>query len=193
MNGAPTMAELSALIRLTLQSPRQGAAEVLRQNLGRDALWLMLGLVLVLTTMTSEFGRLVIGQSNLSLVDTVLLQAVIFVLMIMALHHVGRYFGGEGSFEGALALVCWLQFIFVVIQVVQVLAFAIMPPASVMIAVFSVGLFFWLVVHFTMELHGFTSIGSVFAGVLGTMVLLAIVLWFFAGLLGIELQTGQVE
>ena len=57
-------------------------------------------------------------------------------------------FGGTGRFEEALTLVVWLQFIFICVQILQLLAVLVVPPVAGLITLLAVGLFFWLLVNF---------------------------------------------
>ena len=55
------------------------------------------------------------------------MQGGVFLLVVALLHHVGRFFGGRGSFDGALILVTWLQFIFFLVQLLQIAVFLVSP------------------------------------------------------------------
>jgi len=192
MTRLPTSAELMELAQLTLRSPREGAAVLLRDMPPRAALWLILWLVVVFLVMAGEASKLVIEGPPMAFAATVALQAVPAIAMVFLVYHVGRAFGGGGSFDGALILVSWLQFIFVIVQAAQILLAVIMPPAAVLVAMLSIGLFFWLLVNFVAELHGFVSLARVFFGILGVLVPLSLVLAMLAGAMGFEFETGQM-
>ena len=189
----PSMEEILALMRLTFQAPRDGAAEVLRWMPPRDALWLIFALVIVLTVMAGQLANLLAAGPPLSLMSLVVLQGGAFFLVVTLMHRVGRFFGGTGSFDGALILVSWLQFVFFVIQLAQTLVFLVSPAMAGLIAMVSVVLFIWILVNFTAELHGFASLGYVFLGVLGSVFAASLVLVVVAGMLGLELQMGVAE
>ncbi len=78
----------------------------------------------------------------------------------------GKGFGGTGSFEETMLLITWLQFILVCLQVAQTLALVLLPPFAGMIGIGALVLFFWLLVNFVAVLHGFTSLGLVFVGII---------------------------
>lgn len=200
MTRLPTMAELWALMQMTFRSPRDGAAEVLRQTPPREALWLLFALVLVLTVITAEVTTLMAAAAieapdgaeaapRMSILTVLALQMGTFFMMVLTMYHVGRYFGGSGSLDGTVMLVTWLQFILVVVQFVQIFAFLLMPFAAALIAVLAVALFLWLLVHFVAELHGFSSLPKVTMGVMGTLVAVVMCAAILAGIFGIELQT----
>jgi hypothetical protein len=85
---------------------------------------------------------------------------------------VGRWRGGRGTMPQTVALLAWLQFVMLILQVAQVAAEIVLPPFALILAYVSVGLFLWLLVHFVMELHGFRSVAATILGILGTMMLL---------------------
>jgi hypothetical protein len=192
------MASLSTLLRLardTLANPREGAVAVLNFAPPRDALWLMLALVIVVSMLLGEAVALVAGISadgpltgpmitNSPLVLGVLQGAFLFV-MIHAIHRIGRAFGGTGRFEEAMLLVIWLQFIFILVQLVQILAFTLLPGLAAIITILALGLFFWLLTNFIAVLHGFSSIGMVFVATILSLVGIVFVVSLVLALLGV--------
>ncbi|MGP1355829.1 Yip1 family protein [Roseicyclus sp.] len=189
MTDIATLGSLLRLARDTVANPREGATTVLSFAPRRQALWLMFALVVVASLMMGEIVALVtvlpadgpmtgpFVQSPLALG---LIQAAFLFLMIHAIYHVGRFFGGSGSLEEAALLVIWLQFIFICVQVIQIVAILVLPPLAGIITILAVALFFWLLVNFIAVLHGFTSLGLVFVvtllGAFGMLVFLSLVL-----------------
>ncbi|MDG4648897.1 Yip1 family protein [Roseibacterium sp. SDUM158017] len=189
MTDIGTLRHLLRLARDTVANPREGATTVLSFAPQRQALWLMFALVVVTSMMMGEIVALLTTmpadgpmtgpfvQSPLALG---LVQAGFLFLMIHAIHHIGRFFGGTGSLEEAALLVIWLQFIFICVQVVQIVAIVIVPPVAGLVTILAIGLFFWLLVNFIAVLHGFTSLGLVFVVTLlagfGLLVFLSMVL-----------------
>jgi hypothetical protein len=57
------------------------------------------------------------------------IQLLLLVVMVFAIFWIGRAMGGSGSFEEAILLVAWLQFIMVCLQVVQAFALVFLPPS----------------------------------------------------------------
>ena len=161
---------LLRLARDTVANPREGASEILSLGLPRQALWLAFALVIVLSMLLGELVYLLAGPDSATAEMPIMaspvvmgfLQAGFLFLMVHAITHVGRIFGGTGHFDEALALVVWLQFIFICVQVVQLAAMVILPPLAGLITLLAVGLFLWLLVNFIATLHGFTSLGMVF-------------------------------
>ena len=131
------------------------------------ALRIAFGLVVVLSMLLGELAVLISppppeGMLNVSPVVMGLLQAAFMFVIAHAITLIGRWFGGTGRFEGALSLIIWMQFIFLCIQVVQLVAMVIIPPVAGLITILAMGLFFWLLVNFIAALHSFTSLGMIF-------------------------------
>jgi hypothetical protein len=167
------MLSLASLLRLvvaTITNPREGATTVLSMAPPIRAMWLMFALVVTLTLFMGEVVSLmspppVEGPITDAYASPLLLGAVqgaMLCVMVFAINHIGRWFGGTGRFEEALLLVIWLQFIFVCLQVVQIVLMVLMPPLADLMMILAIGLFLWLLVNFIAVLHGFTSLGMVF-------------------------------
>jgi len=105
--------------------------------------------------------------------------------MMHAIHRIGRAFGGTGRFEEAMLLVIWLQFIFILVQLVQVLAFTLLPGLAAIITILALGLFFWLLTNFIAVLHGFTSLGMVFVATILSLIGIIFAMSLVLALLGV--------
>ena len=184
--------------RDTLTAPRQGARAALSLDLPRNALWLLFAIVVVVSMvlaqavtllmpipegLTSEEASLLFSPVALGLV-----QAMLLFLVTHGIDKIGRIFGGQGSFDGALAVMIWLQFIFICLQVIQLVFIIIMLPAIAdIIGILAFALFFWLLANFIAELHGFQSTGQVFVMIIVTLIALAFALTLVFTILGIGL------
>jgi len=180
MSGAPmseqriefTLRGLVGAALRTLQAPRAMAEDVLAERLPGAVLWAMLTAVVAVSVVLGQ-GSLLLAEGET--VDNpylgnpfalFALQMGILAVMVAATHHIGRFMGGMGSFEGALALVTWLQFVLVCLQVVQTLAMFVAPPIADLIGIAGIVLFLWLFTNFVAVLHGFPSLGLVFVMIL---------------------------
>jgi hypothetical protein len=166
-----SLGPLLRMARDTVSNPREGAETILSLGLPRQALWLAFALVVVLSMILGDLIYLVAdvpadgtmtGPMSASPLVMGGLQAAFLFIMVHAITRIGALFGGTGRFDEALALVVWLQFIFLCVQVIQLLAVLVMPPLAGMITLLAMGLFLWLLVNFIATLHGFTSLGMVF-------------------------------
>ena len=121
-----------------------------------------------------------------------LVQGALLFLMAHAVTLVGRMFGGTGRFDEALALIVWLQFIFLCVQILQLVAVLVIPPMAGLITMLAVGLFFWLLVNFIATLHGFTSLGMVFVMTILSGFTILFVLSLILTLLGVTFEGPPV-
>jgi hypothetical protein len=192
-----TMGNLLRMARDTVSNPREGAETVLALGLPRQALWLAFALVVVLSMFLGDLLYLLAGLPGDgaltgplagSPIVAGLLQGAFLFLMAHAVTHIGRMFGGMGRFEEALALVVWLQFIFICVQVLQLVAVLVVPPMAAIITILAVGLFFWLLVNFIATLHGFTSLGMVFVMTILSGFTILFVLSLILTLLGVTFE-----
>lgn len=177
-----SVAALLNLARFSVQSPRSAARQILAMGIPDSARWLLFFLVISASAVLTHigFGLLPVedtafmGTAMSSPLRTAMLQAGFLLVAVIAVHRVGRWRGGKGTFSDALLLVGWLQFILLCLQVAQILALLVLPPVAEIFGVLGLVLSFWLLTQFVMELHGFQSAVKVFFGIVGVLVAAAI-------------------
>ncbi len=166
-----SLGNLLKLARDTVSNPQEGATTILSFAPARQAIWLMFALVIVLSLLMRELVGLftdfptdgpIMGPMQDSPLVLGLVMAGFLFITIHAVHRVGNFFGGTGSFEEAALLVIWLQFILICVQVIQIATLFILPPLAGLITIVAIALYIWLLVNFIAVLHGFTSLGMVF-------------------------------
>lgn len=175
-----TLDTLAGLMRLTLRSPRRGAAAVLAMKLPTPARWVAFWLMVVGSALGVHLSFVlqpaelqeVVGHLMSSPFRTALMQGMVMLVSVIAMAQVGRWFGGRGRFDDALILAAWLQAILLALQVVQLVALLILPPLADLLGLVALFLMFWLLTEFVAELHGFRSAVLVFIGILVTAVVL---------------------
>lgn len=191
--------DLLQLAALSLRSPKEGATEVLRIAPERATLWMAFALMIVVSLMMGEVVGLLIApptegpltdQSSLVLG---LMQGAFLFLTVHAITYIGRLCGGTGDFNGALALMTWLQFVFLLIQVVQLFLLLVSPPMAGIITLLAIGLFFWLLINFIAVLHAFESLGMVFFMTLVSFVGIIFTLSIVLTVLGLTPEFAFVE
>lgn len=200
------MAQLALLLRLardTVASPREGAGTVLAARPPMQALYLMFALVVVISLFLGEIVALLAdlpmngpltGPMQSSLFWMAIVQGGFLFLIANAMHRIGRFFGGTGAFEEAFLLTIWLQFIFNLLQIVQIVALLIIPPVAGLVSILAIALFFWLLVNFVATLHGFTSLGGIFLVTLISGFMILTLLSMILSLLGITTDpTGSLS
>lgn len=179
---AITFSGLLKLAVLTVQRPRLGARVVLGQDLPMPARWTALAFTAVasalLTHLALALMRLPDGGQMLlpGPVALALVQFGVMVLTAIAAHRIGRWRGGRGRIEDAVLLMAWLQFILLCLQGIQIVAMIVLPVLADVLGMMGLVLFLWLLTAFVAEMHGFSSLGRVFAGILGSIFALALLL-----------------
>jgi len=188
---------LSGLVRAmiySVQNPRPAARAMLGLHLPVAARWLGLALAAAGSTLLTVLAvRLSPAGDDLAvqqiLANPLFLAAVqVGVLLVVTwlMAQVGRLAGGQGGFADAMVLMVWLQVILMAVQIVQLAVQLVSPMAGEVLGLLALGLLFWLLTNFVAELHGFTALGAVFAGIIGT----ALVLSFAVAVLLVSLVGG---
>lgn len=179
-----SLANLLSLARFTVQNPREGARMVMRANLPIGARWVALALMAVASAMLAHLSfaltppevRAMMEGAMFSPLWSAAVQAAAMVFAVYSIHWVGRWRGGTGAFEDALILTVWLNFIMLILQVLQIATQVLLPPVSVIVGYLSVGVFLWLLSNFVAELHGFRSVLMTLFGILLTLMLFGFLL-----------------
>lgn len=179
----------------SVHTPKEQLRALLDLGLDRTVLWPAMGSVVAISVLGVALASMV---SPADMQDDVLagvfrdsplvlaaLQLGMLSIMAAAIHTIGRNFGGSGRFEEALLAVIWLQWIMFCLQVLQILALVLAPPLVTPIALASMAIFVWCLVNFVAELHGFDSLGMVFAGVIMSAVGLLLAISVVLSLIGL--------
>ena len=196
-----TMNQIFAMVMRTVRNPREGASEVLSLGIGREAAWLSVGLVVILSLILAEItlfiGSLSGDPADMLSISPIVggfLQFSVLIATAGVAYLVGRAMGGTGSFPEALLLMTWLQFIMVCVQIIQILALLMIPPLGGIVFIAGLILFLWLLTNFVAELHGFRSLAQVFVMILVTAFAVAFFLSLALTLFGVTvpIETGSV-
>ncbi len=180
-------ATVGALVRQSLTRPREAAERLLALSVPDDARWLGFVIVVVLSVLLGQLSVILMGEGGFGggLLFMAMFQTSLLLGMVVAVQGVGRALGGTGGFPDTLLLVAWLQFVMLVLQIVQIASLVLVPPLFSLITIASLVLFMWMLTNFIMALHGFTSALKVFVGIIFTVFAMAIVLAILLGILGI--------
>ena len=181
-----TVSTLLEMARFTVQNPREGARMVMRADVPMAGRWLALALMAVLSSIMTHLsiallppeGRAAMQQAVAGPLPTALLQGALLLVTVHGVYWVGRWRGGKGSFADALILMIWLQFILLILQVIQIAAQLVLPPLADIIGYVSLALFMWMLTAFITTLHGFQSMATVFFGIIGVLLVAGFVLAF---------------
>lgn len=173
----------------TLKSPKSGLRGFLNLGLGQT-FYVQAAVVIVIfgILLNQLVGELVPPQEGEELVQSILarplmitfLQLFIVAATAALMFSVGRLFRGTGSFEDCLGATVWLQFLLLMLQIIQLIALFVFPAFAVFLSVAGIAMIVVFLVFFSAEVHGFTNIVSVLAGVVFTfaaaIVLIAVLL-----------------
>ena len=181
-----TFGQITALAQFTIADPLAGARQVLAMRLPMVARWWLIAFVAVVSALLAHVSlsllppetMVMIASSVLNPISSALGQGLYLVVVALAIHRIGRWWGGIGSFADTLLLVGWMHTILLAVMAAEIVAQLILPPLAVGISLLGIGLFMWLLTSFITELHGFKSRGSVFLGILGTIFGLAMIIAF---------------
>jgi hypothetical protein len=176
--------QVVALAKRTFEDPRAGVRTLLGLGVPLPARTVGLVLVSVLSALLLHLGFFLlpptgdpltqfIGQSP---VGSAVIQWVILTTTVLAIHRIGRLFGGRATLSDALLVVVWLQMIMLGVQVVQLLTLILFAPLAGLVNLAGLVLFFWLFTSFIAEVHGFSSRWAVLAGVIGSGFVIAFAL-----------------
>ena len=170
------------------------ARDILALNLPMGARFLAMMIVVILTALLGTLAQIVFTQITkvdmgeiTSPVAVVGLQAALILYGAAVLSFIGQRFGGTGRFSDAVVLISWIEFVLMIGQMIQVLLMLFFPISATIMSVLLIGLLFFLLVQFTMVLHGFENPFAVAVGVLLGFIGSAVV----AGL--ILVSTGLVQ
>lgn len=181
---ASGLEELVRFAFFTLRNPRGAARELLGMGLPSSAAWSALALVCVLSSMLFHLSLgLLTAEDQAQLagllgnpLGTVVMSGFALLILVFGTHLIGRAFGGTGPLDGAVLLVAWIQAIFLMLQVVQVVFMMVLPVVADAIGTFGLVLFLWLLTPFVAELHGFRSVWKVLFGIIGSALAIAFAL-----------------
>jgi hypothetical protein len=184
------------LIRQTFADPRGAAERLMRLDLPAPVLWEALALVVALSVITAQLTTIFLGGAAAPEAEMMgdffanpllmgVIQGAVLVVMVFAVHVIGRAMGGVGRFEDAIALVAWLQFLLVCLQVAQTFVGFLSPALSGLVGLAGIVLFFWLLTQFVMALHAFESAAMVFVMIMVSLLGITFAISMILTLLGI--------
>ena len=177
-----------SLVKLSLADPIAGGRVLLALNPPMSVRWMLLAAAVSVSVLLLYLGPAVLGDlSGLPAPFGFLaLQAVMNLMVVGLIAQVGRAFGGQGDFAGALWLVGWMQAITVLFLVAQIAAILFVPMLNMPVAVFSIGVSIWVLVGYVCALHGFRSRLAVLTGMIGVFLVFSFLLSIVLVALGFD-------
>lgn len=192
-----TIDGFARLAMATFSQPAAVARAIIAMRLPREAAWLGLALVTVLSVLlVGLMNALVPPPEGAALIEvTPLTYALILggslVITIFALHLTGQMLGGNGELLDLLALVVWLQMLMLGLQVVQAAIVLLAPLLGGLFMIVTVALSLWVLVNFVNEAHGFDSLGRAVLTLVAALIGVGVGLSVLLGLIGAGVTGGQ--
>ncbi len=186
-----TAADLRALIITSVTDPATAARQILSLSLGRDVLWLSLLLAVVLNTLVLMVSNL-LAPSAQDLVPAILLSPVVYAAMlcvvllatVFSIQKAGQSMGGTGRFYDVMALIVWLQYLRVLVNIAVLVLLQVLPALSVLLGMAASIVGLYILLHFINQAHALGSLMRA-AGVLAIAVIcIAIALFVLLALVG---------
>lgn len=192
-----TLDRVPSLLRETISDPQAVARQMADWRAPRTVLWQALIAVVVLNALVLQiehFIRPFPAQPYGALLQNPLVlgiaQASFAVIMVFATYWAGHMFGGTGRFDSTIIFLTWLQVVTLAIQTVQLVILLLIPALYGLVGLIGFALSLWLFVSFVAVLHGFRSLGLVFAGTVLTVLGASLGLAFFLGMIGALSASG---
>lgn len=198
--GAGLLAEIWALILLSLLNPAAAARQLIAMRLPMRVRWLGLALVAVLATLFIGITAQIAERQDLNALGSAMgaplpgfaIQAGTILILATLIAVVGQLFGGKGRFADALLLSVWLEFLTLPPTLLQLLLLFSLPVATIPIALFVLVAFIWILLVFIQTLHGFVRVWPVAMGAVGTLVGFSLLLGIVLVSLGFDPATGAL-
>lgn len=186
-----TAADWRALVVVSITDPATAARQILSLSLGRDVLWLALLLAVVLNTLVLMVSNLLAPGAS-DLVPAILLSPVVYAALlcvvllatVVSLHKVGQSMGGTGRFYDVMALIVWLQYLRVMVNVAVIVLLYVLPALSMLLGMAASIVGLYILLHFINQAHALGSLMRA-AGVLAIAVIcIAVALFLLLALVG---------
>jgi Yip1 domain len=163
------------LVSDTVTNPRETARHLISLNPGIAVRWQAFAFLTILSTVLPMAAFWIAGgagRAEMMTSNPLFLTAVQFgfnIVTVLLMQGVGQWAGGKGQFADALLLMVWLHVMLLILQLAQCAAIILAPGLLLPIMAVGIVLLFWLLSHFTAELHGFKSAWRVFGVIFGLM------------------------
>jgi len=186
-----TRERLQGLAGTTLTDPRAAAFELMALGLPRAALWPLLALVVIASTLLSSGLNLVSpadGPMAGLLARPFLSAGLTFAglaAVIFGLHWTGRMLGGDGRLDEMVLVMSWLQFMLFLGQIAILLVALVVPPLGAFLFLGYLGFSIWMAIAFVDAVHRFDNYFKSFGVILLALIAIGIFLSMLLGAAGI--------
>lgn len=177
----------------TLRDPRAFAPRIVAWPVPAQAVWTAVLLMSVLSALLVSGIPVLFGFDTAAPlpgfpmrptpITMSAIQVAAMIVSAAAVMRIGKVFGGKGDFNGALRITAWLQFVMVLLNVLQFAVLLILPPLGAIASLGSLMVVAWVGTGLVAGLHGFTSLPAVFVGILFSIFAIAFALAMVVALL----------
>jgi len=190
--------EIAPLLRETVTDPQGVARRMAQWRAPRAVLWQALIAVVLINVLLLQVENLIrpfpvdpFGPLFQNPLVFGVAQAGFAVLTVFGAYWIGHMFGGTGRFDSTIIFLTWLQIVASAIQLLQVVLLLVVPSLYDLAGMIGFALSLWLFVNFVAVLHGFSSLGKVFAGLIGTLLAVALIFVVVLNLIGVVPPPGS--
>lgn len=182
-----TLSGLWSLAVLSVTRPADAARAVLDARLPRPVLWSGLMLAAALNAILFSLSNLLLPtpplfpavlQSPLAYFGLVVLGMVGFIQAIL---WVGRGLGGQGDADDVMAVIVWMQYLRLLVQLASLILVLTIPILSLALVIAATFIGLYILLHFIMQAHRLDNLGrAAFVLVLSALAVIFAATFFFA-------------
>jgi hypothetical protein len=201
MEQSMTQAGFKALLVQTLFAPRRAAEGLIALNLPQRWLWTALALMSVLNSivysvtlrLTPTSDPMANAMMPPAFHSPVLFTMFLFgalAITVLALYWIGKGLGGQGRMDDVLVLICWLQVLRLILQVV-VAVLVIVAPVLGALVIFIASLWgIYILIGFVDAAHRFDNMFKAAGVIVLAMVAMAVGLSILLSIIGVAVMGG---
>ncbi|MDT8329094.1 MAG: Yip1 family protein [Roseovarius sp.] len=196
-----TQAGFKALLVQTLFAPRSAAGVLIALNLPQRWLWTALALMSVLNSivysvtlrLTATSDPMATAMMPPAFHSPVLFTIFLFgalAITVVTLYWIGQRFGGKAQLTDVLVLICWLQVLRLILQLV-VAILVIMAPVLGAMVIFIASLWgIYILIGFVDAAHRFDNMFKAAMVIVLAMVAMAVGLSILLSMIGVAVMGG---
>jgi len=196
-----TQAGFKALLVQTLIAPRRAAEGLIALNLPQRWLWMALALMSVLNSIVYSVSLRLTPTSDpmaTAMMPPAFHSPVLFTMFlfgalaitVLALYWIGKGLGGQGRMDDVLVLICWLQVLRLILQVV-VAVLVIVAPVLGALVIFTASLWgIYILIGFVDAAHRFGNMFKAAGVIVLAMVAMVVGLSILLSIIGVAVMGG---
>ncbi|SFN37061.1 Yip1 domain-containing protein [Roseovarius lutimaris] len=196
-----TQAGFKALLVQTLFAPRRAAEGLIALNLPQRWLWTALALMSVLNSIVYSVSLRLTPTSDpmaTAMMPPAFHSPVLFTMFlfgalaitVLALYWIGKGLGGQGRMDDVLVLICWLQVLRLILQVV-VAVLVIVAPVLGALVIFTASLWgIYILIGFVDAAHRFGNMFKAAGVIVLAMVAMVVGLSILLSIIGVAVMGG---